>query len=592
MTPTLDAPRPIAVALLACAALVGDIGRPVPVAAQSIPIARTTGGSFEIWSAPVGGGAPAPVLADVVFRDLALAGSPLRERLRRDRPQLVDAAGVAPHIRLPGGGSLHLVRIGANDALLHVRADGSVALPLELAAGGPEPALQSTIGVSADGRFALLTTALAAGGDVYRVDLPAGTSTLLSAAAAPLDVAEASLRVCETRAWFVADGTLHRADIVAGGDAAPVALGLPADASVLAEVAASEDGTALAVVAQQADGLRRVLVVRPDGAVSLVTPTAGDYDTPGYDQPSGPHLALSPQGRRVAFRGTLLGKKELFTRDLLTSDPVEQLTADAFYVDTIDNVGVIGFVGTNVQYVAGELATTPGLVAGGADLFRASFTAGGTTLENLTLTSGLASPPFVEAGELEVLQAVVDPLGERLLLVVDPDGADAAVLAQPLGGGPTTVLLGALDAPPLLDAVASSVLVRSTVDVGGTGPGPTALHLLRPAGAPVAAQLLATVPVGITLDRFADDGDAAAACIASAGAGLELPVLLDLPSGALALAWFEPFAGVSAPAFTPDGRLAVGLGLPGGPYLYAAFDGPLAGSLLGVPVGGGFPLRR
>src|SRR6185436_7433101 len=100
--------------------------------------------------------------------------------------------------------------------------------------------------------------------------------------------------------------------------------------------------------------------------------------------------------------------------------PPEQVTADALFEDTLDNAGILGFSAqAGLLFAAGEVDV--GGTLDGADLYVAFATAGAPQVENVTLTSGVTSPPF-QAGELEVRAGVLDPLGERLLLTVDPDG--------------------------------------------------------------------------------------------------------------------------------------------------------------------------
>ena len=66
--------------------------------------------------------------------------------------------------------------------------------------------------------------------------------------------------------------------------------------------------------------------------------------------------------------------------------------------------------------------------------------------------------------------------------------------------------------------------------------------------------------------------------------------LVSASVGALLPAWNRLFAIAPAQVFTSTGRLATGLGAPGGPYLFATFDGPLSGTPLALGVGDGFPL--
>ena len=80
------------------------------------------------------------------------------------------------------------------------------------------------------------------------------------------------------------------------------------------------------------------------------------------------------------------------------------------------------------------------MALGSADLYLTDVTSGATS--NVTLTSGEALPPFLNAGEIELRRAFFDPMAQRMLLQVDPDNGDDGLLAVPLDGstGLNTVL--------------------------------------------------------------------------------------------------------------------------------------------------------
>ncbi len=549
--------------------------------AQSIPVARLAGpGLWDVFQAPAAGGAASLVLADVELLPLELAGFARRDRLLAGVVRPV-AGAPAAHVRLPGGGSLYLARGGGQTLLLHVRSDGGVA-PAFAAPDAGAPGLQAQVHVSSDALQVLLSTVA---GDVWLVDLAGGKPRSLSLPGAP-PADPTSLRVSATRAFFVAGGALHAADLGAPGPAAPFALG-PAGHVALPELALSADGLNVAVVTQDALGARLVHVLDEALQPHQITQAPGLYDTPSYASPYGPWLALSPDGARIAWRATIGPATEVFLKDVPAPAPALQLTADGTFADTIDNVGVLGFSANGkLHFMAGEAQIGGGLGAlGSADLFTATQGAGGSlALSNLTNTSGTPIPPFLQPGELELLDTALDPPGERLLLVVDPDGGDAALLSLPadLSAGYVT-LLPALDATPALHKAGDAVLIR----MQACDTCEASLHLL-PAG--TGPQLLANVPSGIALDRFAD-GAGRAAFAASAGPGFELAVRLDPANGAFDFPW--PFVGsVGAAIVLPEssGNLVFAAGGPSGPQLALRLDGVLSGSALKVPVGTLVPL--
>jgi hypothetical protein len=551
------------------------------VPGQSIPAARAAGpGLWDVYQAPASGGLSAQVLADVELLPLDLAGFARREHLLSGISRPV-AGAPAAHVRLAGGGSLYLARGGGQTLLLHVRPDGSVAMPFAAPDSGG-PGLLAQLHVHSTSGHVLLATAL---GEAWLVDLAGAPPRALSpAGAAPADAG--SLRVSAARAFFVAGGVLHAADLAAPGPAAPIVLGAPGDVA-LPELALSADGLNVAVVTEDALGTRLVHVLDEALQAHLITPAPGQYDTPNYASPYGPWLALSADGAQIAYRATIGAASEVFLKDVPAPAPAQQLTADGTFVDTIDNVGVLGFSADGkLHFMAGEAQAGGGLGAiGSGDLFLATPGAGGSlALSNVTNTSGFPIPPFLQPGEIELLDAALDPLGQRLLLLVDPNVGDAALLALPadLSAG-ETALLPALPVLPALHKAGDAVLVYTQE----CAPCASSLHLLPPAALP---QLLASVPAGVQLDRFTD-GAGRGSFVASAAPGLELAVRLDAASGAVDFPW--PIVGsVGAALELPEssGDLVLSAGGAVGPQLALRLDGVLSGAALKVPVGTLVPL--
>jgi hypothetical protein len=553
------------------------------MSAQTVPVLRANGAGFDLWLAPASGGPGLLAAPGLQVLPLDLAGSVLRERLLADRPQPVSGAPAA-HVSLADGGDLYLVRAGGLSALLHVRADGSVAAPLVLPEVGA-PSLAGTAAVAMDAPLALAVTPAALGGKVWLASLAGLPQRLLSPAGA--GVADpGSLRVSATRAFFVAGGVLHRAVVTIAAAAQPVPLGAPGDVT-LPELVLSADGLSVAAVTQSPGGARLVHVVDPNGVVRTVTPTAGAYDTPHLGDSFGPWLALAPDGSQVAFRGVVGPSAELFVRDVPQPVAPVQVTANANFIDTIDNVGVLGYaLPGKLLFFAGELGAGTALQFGAADSYLATTLGGGPiALSNATATSGDLVAPFTSPGDLEVLDQLLDPTGSKLLLVVDPHGADASLLAEPAdGSGPAVPILPALAEPPELHAAGDSVLVLSR----SCQTCPRQLAVLAPGG---ALTTLGVVPDGLLLDRFVAGGGYAA-FVGSAGPGLQIAVRVRLSTGAVDLPW--PFAGSLPDAIALDpanGALRLGVGGPGGPpYLFLQLDGPLSGHVLSVPAGDGLPL--
>jgi hypothetical protein len=163
----------------------------------------------------------------------------------------------------------------------------------------------------------------------------------------------------------------------------------------------------------------------------------------------------------------------------------------------------------------------------------------------------------------------------------------------PLDGstGLNIVLEDLVDSPSLV-AAGSRLLVQSHFDTSGPGAPGQQLHLLDTQDNPSPLTLLGLVPVGVQVDRFSSSRDGSTiACVPSAAPAFELIVWIDPSTSTVFFAWPDVLAVSPSLGFSPSGRLLAGLGLPGGPYLFASFDAPLSGSLAPVPVGSGFPLN-
>jgi len=568
--------------------------------AQSLPVARANAfGGYDFWSASASG--PATQVASfAVFLPVELAGASFRDRLRCDRPIGAGQGSPAPHIRLPGGGSLFLTFATQGATLHHVDGSGVLHAALvgqNIAPSSPGGGLLSQVAVSPDGRRALAASTTDNEGEVVLLDLASGGApAVLTAALPPLIVAGASLRVSSRRAFFVASGKLYRADLTAAGaagQAALVPLGLPDTHVVLPELLLSADGGSLALVSEAPGGLRQVHVVRPDGSVQLASDAPAPIDAPALQSPLGPLLAISADGAVVAWRASVAGSHEVFLQAVPPAplSPPVQLTAVASFADTLDDAGLLGFApGGLLTFVVGQAQAG---ALGGADLFTAELVPGGAALHNATATSGLTAPPFLVPGELSIAAAVLDPLGERLLLTLDPaQGGDAALLAIPAdGSGAGSLPLPPFAQPPVLARAGHDVLLQS---VPASAPaGGTELHLLAPLGAPGPAALpIGTAPPGVLLDRITDAANGSRVALVAHGAApaVQLPLTIDIASGAVLPAWTQLFQVSPLLALPPSGALVAGVGNPGGPYLFIAFTGFNAGTVLKLPAGFGFPL--
>ena len=582
---------------LACLVAVSSLAP--RAAADNVPVARVApDGQLELLELDAQGLPLQLVAQGADLLPLELVGAPRRDRLLLQVPRPSRPDDPLTHVTLPSGGALYRVALAQGQALLHAGADGS----LELLAAAPELLPQAA--VASDGSRVLLATPPSHGGDLLSVDLATGASINLTASLPAQEVEPASLRISAEGAFWVTAGVLWRAP--AGSAPKPVGLGLPG-LPVLPDLALSADGRRAAVVAGSEDKQladRHVAVVDLAGGVKVVTSGPGDWDTPGTDHPLGPFVALSADGSRVVWRGTVQ-TQELFLAevDLPTAGP-KQLSVEPQFPAYIDNAGVLGFKPDGrLSFFAGDV-TISGVdqqeMIGAADLYLAEVPVAGTpTFVNMSVTSGQVSPPYEQPGQLLFSEVVLDPQARRwLLLGESPEGDQTLTAVSALEGDYTQAvkpLLGGLDFDPLLLGAGIAVLVVSEVEVeGGAAEQEWQRIDLLPAlhGAPQGDLLhLADLPAPLRADRFtALPFGGWAACVVSAGEGLELPVLLDVATGLPSLPLSVPWGVAPRMAFDPLGRLVLGFGAGDGPYKLLALDPAGGGQALKLPAGEALPL--
>jgi hypothetical protein len=590
-----------------------------PVQRALVPFAIETGPQvYDLWTVDELTGVSLLRMEGLAFQPLELVGYARKDHLRINMPTPGrmadeddddDAATIVPdHIRIPGGGALYHNLRGGFGELLMVGARFYPRSVFSLPASGDKSVIQSQVGVSVHGTLALAATVKSAGGDVYLVDLSGIDGPRnLSANLPVLQVEGGSLRVSDSAAWFVADSVLYRA-VAPEWVAAPVDLGLLSGEEVLPESVLAVNGRHLAVVVEGSSDQRRVLLSTADGPTQVITPTPADYCTPDLDEPLGPHLAVDPDGELVAYC-TIGTSKEVYVKP--HDGPPTHLSTLPQFQESLDNVGVLGF-GTGFQAgMAGidnvgvlsffggsdQISGLTGQeLIGAADMYAAVINSyGEVEVVNVTRTSGQLSPPFDPPGTLTIAEAVLDPLGQRMLLTGETEEDDYYELAVLyLDGGNNwpqpnvQVLLTALEEEPWLHGTGSRVLALVPTD---DGPAPSSVYLLQPkSGGAQDFTRVADFPQGAQLSRVASR-KGAAVFVARDPNGVEVPHYVDLKQGTSVPATPPGWSlTLSAAVTISNGRLYVGAGANNNQLTFLRFDGPWNFTPLNLPVGLGFPL--
>jgi hypothetical protein len=529
----------------------------------------------ETGAAP---GQPVPGLQDIVLLPLDAAGRSAAAVLLPDRAQLrLDVAGAARVLLPAGQGSLYRYRraSGAGAAFGFFRVDpaGAVSPVLELPGTGPasdaDPFLER-VAVDAAGQALLVGTTPAAGGDLREVDLAGGAVENRTANLAPLNLLPDGGRLLGAFGTAVAQQGIVRFARTPGAAAELVPVsGIAAPAYFDGGVAGSADGSLAATVAGASPALLHVITYGAAGPARALDPVPQRLSGAGYlpESPAGPYLALSGDGALAAWRTevqtlTESSREAWIGRTApLPGDTTEQITADAHFVDTLDETGLIGFVsGTVMLLGVGERADPANplsLDIDGMDLYTAVLNPDGTTtLANASLTSGDPAEPFTK-GELSTEDGVFQlPGGGALAL---NDATETLGILQP----GTTGLQPLVPQTKELDSVALAggrllVYTRSTV-----GSIDQKLYAVNPA-APATKVLLTSLPTDTQVERHALRADGLVGVVVRF-ANKEWLAQIDLVAGTAKLALPTAFVYGPALGFAPGGGLALTAGAPGNP---------------------------
>ena len=567
-------------------------GGSVERAPQTLFAVANPQGSHDLWLVPESGRGPAARLAltGVALQPLHLVGYALKDELRLDLP--TPDRRLVPHVSLPGGGALFRVLHGGASALLCVSPAGEPRVVLELPGAD---SLADRAHVSRSGRWAAIATSGAAAGDVWVVDLAGELgASCATPALPPLGVQAASVRVSEVALFFLADGEVHRA--APGGEAQPVAWSLASDEQPLDELLLAAGGGHLAVVTETEDEERRLFVVGRQGPAKPIMAAPIAMEAVGLYEDLGPWVAISPDGRRVAWIGWDGTSRELFARELDQPGDLH-LTSDPDFPAYVDNVGVVDFATSDqLCAVAGDvkLSTAEDEMIGAAEMYAACFEGGGVIeWMNLTLTNGQHEPPFTAPASMVVGRLWIDPLGERALIVGEAEETETEVTCFRTDGVPgddgdnLMVLLSQLEDETSLARVGDHVLFV----VEPEDADQPELHLLRPLGTKGAPllQAIAAFPGNTLVDRFSAGG--ARASFAATWSGVERIWGLELATGAAWDASGPQTSGSLSPAVatTRSGELRFGLGFASQPQ-YVSVAGPGSAAVLGLPSATGFPI--
>ncbi|MBL8800373.1 MAG: hypothetical protein JNN27_00135 [Planctomycetes bacterium] len=573
----------------------------VPLAgAQVLFFSGPPGGSGNVVRVDRASGQPGLTVAgldNVRLLRIDRTGRVELDQLRPDRARLRTDIPLASRLDLPAGaGSLYRfqrpVPGGFEFGLFVVDAAGDARIVFQqagLGAAGDLAPFSPFVAVAPNGDRVLVLTDLAAGGDAIEVELATGAQIVRTSALPPQSFADSGAHIGAGWAVVASAAGVWRFPLVQPGDAQVVDFGAPAPAHFSAEVALSRNGQFAVTTAGLAPGQQHVFAFGPSGAAVQVTGALDDLSPAGY-QPQhrhGPYLAISDDGSHVAWRVQTAVSTEAFLARTSLPAP-RHLTHDVNFIDTIDEIGDFFFrPGTNrLVFAAGETAQGGAPILENLDYYSAELPASGAEqLLNLTLSSGVAAPPFVQPADLEPLLNVFDPASGLILLHTTASGGSGDLIVADSATPGLSVALPNVKDLQFLEAAGGVVwaAVRRS-----NGAKPVEVFRFDPALVGAGAPLL-SVNSAHLCDRFAP-GPGTWAAFVERTPNKERLWRFDPSAGALVK--FSERALFYGPTltWTPSGELAFSVGQGGVLSLFAVWPTNAPVLRLPTPVAPGFLL--
>jgi len=366
--------------------LAGSLG------AQSITIAEGTPSSLSVVSVPESNpNAPGQtVVQNIELLPIEITGRYVGQEFDASRSRRL-ARNSMVRVELPNGGRLFRYRRsgGAHWGFLHIAGDGAARVVLEQPGVSNADPFEDRVGVARDGsHFAV--PLLSGGVFIARLDgnnySSTGTPNRL---VAPNAIAEPhSVMVGDQVVWFQ-DEQLHVYRCGLGDGATPVDVSAPPQANAILkdQMAMAGDGSRVVFLfgPQQQ---QRLWTAGLTGGAAVLPPPPSKYEDPGYlpEESGSPALMLNEDGSRVFFVDADV-RDELYLLDTTGTLPALHITDDPIFQPYIGVHILPGFIANDLNVAIGD----PNQM----DWFRASLTAGGGTVSNLTAT-GSTTQPFIE----------------------------------------------------------------------------------------------------------------------------------------------------------------------------------------------------
>ena len=529
----------------------------------------------------------APGLAGIVLLPFEINGRthlteflPGEARLGNDVPSA--ARGILPN----GSGSLyHFRRTDGPTSVTYgfflvTPRGGSVvvhALPGVGPAGSSSPYVPN-VACSPSGDALLVATVPAAGGNILEIR-PGPPAVVFDRTSnlPPRRFHPQSLALGDTWGVFTMKRALMRFDRVPGAQASAVPFGVaPGPSFVSGSVAFSRNRAFAAATAGTSGGALDAFVFGPTGSAQLASTAPAPITSAGFlpDAEDGPHLAVADDGHACAWRTEVPHHVNAVSRECWIgrvqappNDPPEQLSADAHFLDTLDEVGVFVFRAPTRLQVGVGAQTAPGASSlESVDLYQVDVpaTVGAAQFTNLTLSSGDASLPFFAVPEITLgRSALLASTGDTWYHDDRSNGGSVSVARMDQPGA--TLVLPAVKELYAWEFVGDWVWMWTRSALGGQ---PDELHRARVDL--TAPPVMIASNDSASFDRYAVRPTGAVAVIQSTLTS-ETLLVTDLATGTTHSITLGALAFGPTLTFTPSGRVAYSTYGPGGAPVFHAW---------------------
>jgi hypothetical protein len=327
-------------------------------------------------------------------------------RLLPDRPRLAEDVPTGRIVLQGGRGSLYRFArdegaAGSVFGYFLVEPSGVARVVHERPGAGPmlaDDPFVARIAVAPDGGTLLVATRVAAGGDLLEIDVATGEVFLRTPGAAAFDFSDAGLALHAIWGVGVHAGGVLRFDRASREAAAAVPFPAPAPGFFSGELVLSSNGAFAATTAGTGADLLHAFVFAPAGAAVRASAIPERLSGAGFlpEAPDGPHLAVSDDGTRCAWRREGV-TQEAFIAEIMAPGPLH-ITSDLNYLDTLDAVGQFIFIDTLLMLAVGEQSA---LGVHQLDVYGIELEAGTSGFTNISLSSGDPDVPFLSPSTID-----------------------------------------------------------------------------------------------------------------------------------------------------------------------------------------------